>query len=183
MAGSGPGAPLVTNPAMAPRSPKCRLCREVTAIEHVAMLMWDEDLAPLPAKPATDYLMAIGMAGPPQTLGKRVQAHRKHVEAWMERGAVVAPAHSDGNVVVVPPPSGPQRWIDVNQNAINLGNDALRDLSIRLQSGALEPNEILALAKLGVNAANTRGAMEQKGKALTGIDKLLQLAAGGMNKA
>jgi hypothetical protein len=155
----------------------------VSAIEHVALLMWDEELAALPAKPVTDYLKAIGMAGPPQTLGKRVQAHRKHVDAWLERGAVLAPAHADGNIVTVPPPSGPQRWIDVNQNAIDLGNDALRDLAIRLQTGEMETSEILALAKLGVNAANTRGAMEQKGKALTGIDKLLQLAAGGMNKS
>jgi len=163
---------------MAPRSARCSICREVKAVEHVALLLWDEDLGALPPGPAIDYLKSIGMGGNREALVKRVATHRKHIDGWIDRGMTVMPVMGDGNIVRVPPPTGDTRWIDVNQNAMSLGNEALRDLAARLSSGEMETAEVIALARLGVAASQTRGALEQKGKALTGIDRLLQLAAG-----
>ncbi len=168
------------NPALAPRVQRCAVCKAVSALEHVAILLYDEDGEKLPTRPVLAYVRSIGMGGSPQKLYNQVISHRNHIDRWLERGGIVTPAHVESEVQKIPPAMGPQRWIDVQQNAIDLGNEALRDLAVRLQSGALETNEVVALAKLGVNAANTRGAMEQKGKALNGIDKLLQLAAGGL---
>lgn len=164
---------------MAPRDRTCVVCKQVSAIEHVALLLWDEEGNRLPPKAAHEYVRSIGMDGPRKTIENRVASHRKHVEAWIARGGVVRPLHDEGNVVRIPPKTGPQRWIDVQQNAMDLGNDALRELHVRLASGDMDTKDMVALAKLGVGAANTRGQMEQKGKALNGIDKLLKLAAGG----
>jgi hypothetical protein len=170
----------VSNPALAPRVRTCRICKEVGALEHVALLMYTADGGKLPPKPVTEYLRSIGMSGTPRQLSIRVGAHRKHIDRWLSYGAPLPPAAADDGVIHVPAPTGDQRWIDVNQNAMNIGNDALRDLNVRLASGEMETKEVIALAKLGVNAATNRGALEQKGRALNGIDRLLQLAAGGV---
>jgi hypothetical protein len=171
----------MTNPTMAPRARACVICKQVTAVEHVTLLMYDEDGNRLPPKPVIDYLRSIGMTGTPKTLDQRVISHRRHIDKWIARGKVI-PMEYEGAVAHIPPTIGNTRWIDAQQNAIDLGNQALRDLAARLDSGEMNTSDILALAKLGVGAANTRGAMEQKGKALNGIDRLLQLAAGGLGK-
>lgn len=170
------------NPALAPRAQRCVLCREVGAIEHVALLLYDEDLGKLPTRPAIEYLRSLGSSGSPQTLYNRIIRHRNHIDRWLERGAKVIPAAIDNGVQRIPPPTGPVRWIDAQENAIALGNDAIRDLNVRLASGELETRDVIALAKLGVGAANVRGGMEQKGKALNSIDQLLRLAAGGVGR-
>ena len=171
------------NPSLAPRAASCVVCREVAAVEHVAMLMFSEDGSHLPLKAAASYIRSIGMAGSPQTLHNRALSHRRHIDAWIGRGGAVAPMDLESGISRVPAPAGPVRWLDAQQNAIDLGNEALRDLAARLSAGALESGEVISLAKLGVSAANTRGSMEQKGKALNGIDRLLQLAAGGVDIA
>lgn len=168
------------NPALAPRSRTCRACREVAAVEHVTALLFSEDLDHLPLRGAADYLRSIGVTGTPGQINGMAKQHRAHVESWIRAGGALAPMQGDGGVVRVPPPSGPTRWLDANQAAIDLGNEALRDLASRLAGGTMETHEVIALAKLGVGAASTRGSMEQRGKALTGIDRLLQLAAGGV---
>lgn len=170
----------MSNPTFAPRVRTCPVCKEVGALEHVALLLYAEDGTHLPTKPVTEYLRSLGMAGSPQKLYNRVLSHRKHIDRWLARGGHVIPAASDDNVIRIPPPTGPQRWIDVQQKAMDLGNDALADLNARMAAGELETRELLALAKLGVGTANTRGRMEQQGRALNGIDRLLQLAAGGL---
>lgn len=169
--------------AVAPRSKSCSICKEVSAVEHVTMMLFDEAGNHLPAKPAIAYVKSIGVAGTPTQLYNRLVTHRKHVENWIRRGQVVAPMEGEGSVVRIGESTGPTRWLDAQQNAIDLGNEALRDLAARLAVGALEPKEVIALARIGVSAANTRGALEQKGKALSGIDRLLQLAAGGVARA
>lgn len=171
------------NPALAPRSRTCKLCREVSALEDVALRLYDEQGRHLRTKPVIEYLRSIGMTGTPQKLYNRVVTHRKHIDRWLTRGATVLPMNVESGVTRIPAESGPVRWIDAQQNAIDLGNEALRDLNVRLASGELETREVIALAKLGVSAANTRGAMEQRGKALNGIDQLLRLAAGGVGRA
>ncbi|MEI6357968.1 MAG: hypothetical protein WCP53_12845 [Verrucomicrobiota bacterium] len=155
----------------------------MSAVEHVTMMLYHENGNHLPTAGAIGYIRSVGMAGTPQTLYGRVIAHRKHVDVWLSRGAVSAPVDQGGDVIRVPHASGPVRWLDAQQAAMDLGNEALRDLAVRLEAGALDTRDVIALAKLGVGAANTRGAMEQKGRALTGIDRLLQLAAGGVDLA
>jgi len=173
----------MTNPTLAPRVRACAICKEVQAVEHVALLMYDEDGNRLPTKPVTEYLRSIGMTGTPNALTGRVATHRKHIDRWIERGSKVIPATHDDGITRIGPQMGSQRWIDVNQNAMDIGNDALRDLAARLDSGEMSTSDVIALARIGVGAATTRGALEQKGKALTGIDRLLQLAAGGVGKS
>lgn len=173
----------MSNPALAPRVRTCSICKEVGALEHVALLMYDEDGKRLPGGPVMDYLRSIGMAGSSQKLYSRIGSHRKHIDRWLERGAHVIPAAQEDNVVRIPASTGPVRWLDAQQNAIDLGNDALRELNVRLASGEMETKEVIALAKLGVGAANQRGNLEQKGRALSGIDRLLELAAGGLGQA
>lgn len=170
------------NAALAPRAKRCVICAEVQALEDVAARLYDEKGRHLRTRPVIEYLRSIGMGGSPQALYNRVITHRKHVDAWLLRGAPVVPMRVDEGLVRIPEPMGPTRWFDAQQNAIDLGNDALRDLNARLASGELDSKDVIALAKLGVSAANTRGAMEQKGKALNSIDQLLRLAAGGVGK-
>lgn len=167
------------NPALAPRVKACTVCREVAAVEHVTMMLYDEDGGHLPASGAIDYVRSIGMAGSNQSLYAKIATHRKHVDAWIARGSPLAPVDGESGVVRIPPPAGPTRWIDAQQVAMDLGNDALRDLRARMDAGTLDTRDMIALAKLGVTTANVRGQMEQRGKALSGIDRLLQLAAGG----
>jgi hypothetical protein len=170
------------NPALAPRVRTCSLCKEVQALEDVAIRLYDEKGRHLRTKPVAEYLRSIGMGGTPQAVYNRIVRHRKHIDAWLTKGAPVVPMQVDEGISRIPAPTGPTSWIDAQQNAIDLGNEALRDLAAQLASGAMETPDVIALAKLGVSAANTRGAMEQKGKALNSIDQLLRLAAGGMGK-
>jgi hypothetical protein len=166
------------NPALAPRTRTCRVCREVAAIEDVAFRLYDERGRHLPTRGAVEYLRSLGATGSSQALYNRVITHRKHIDRWLLRGAPVVPMQIEDGITRIPEPTGPTRWLDAQQNAIDLGNEALRDLRARLAAGDLETRDVLALAKLGVNAANTRGAMEQKGRALNQVDALLKLAAG-----
>lgn len=170
----------VGNPAMAPRARTCLICKEVQALEDVAFRLYDEKGRHLPTRPVIEYLRSIGIVGSPQKLYNRVITHRKHLDRWLLRGAVVSPLHIDEGISRIPEPAGPIRWLDAQQNAIDLGNEALRSLAARMASGELEVRDEIALAKLGVSSANVRGAMEQKGKALSSIDQLLRLAAGGV---
>ena len=170
------------NPSLAPRSRQCTVCREVAALEDIAFRLYDVEGRQLKTKPVIEYLRSIGMGGTPQALYNRVITHRKHIDRWLLRGAEVTPGLIDAGVTKIVGPTGPVRWIDAQQNAIDLGSEALRDLAARLESGELEAREVIALAKLGVSAANTRGTMEQRGKALNGIDQLIRLAAGGVNR-
>lgn len=172
----------VGNAALAPRAKTCLICKEVEALEDVAFRLYDEEGRHLRTKPVAEYLRSIGMSGTPQSLYNRIMTHRKHIDRWLLKGAVVVPLRIMGGLTRISEPTGPVRWMDAQQNGIDLGNEALRSLRARMDAGELEPRDEIALARLGVSAANTRGAMEQKGKALNSIDQLLRLAAGGMGK-
>lgn len=165
------------NPALAPRHARCRLCNEVSALEDVAFRLYDEKGRHLPTKPLHAYLRSIGIAAAtPQSLYNRIKRHRDHIDAWLERGARVVPARLDDHTQRIPAVSGPVRWLDAQQNAIDLGDSAVDILKSRLD--LMDDKNLIAVAKLGATAATARGNLEAKGKALSQVDKLLQLAAG-----
>jgi hypothetical protein len=64
----------------------------------------------------------------------------------------------------------------VNQNAVNIGNEALGVIQSHL--GDMEDKELVAVAKLGVVAAQKVGDWEAKGRKLAQIDSLIRLASG-----
>lgn len=166
------------NPALSPRSTACLICKEVADLADVALRLWDEDGERLSLGPqrVAKYLAAIGVPGSPRALQARAVRHRDHCERYMggERKLVAA----DDLVVKIAQPMGPARWLDVQQDAMNLGRDALAALAERLRTGGMEDKDIVALAKLGAATAGKRADLEAKGRKLNQMDELLQLAAG-----
>jgi hypothetical protein len=165
------------NPALAPRSTTCRVCKDVADLADVALRLWDEDggrLA-LGTQRVAKYLASIGVAGSKRALEARAETHRDHAERYMagERTNVRA-----GDVIVPPSPHGPARWLDVQQDAMDVGRDALAKALQRLNEGGMEDKDVIALAKLGVGAAGKRADLEAKGRKLSQMDELLELAAG-----
>lgn len=167
-----------SNPALAPRMRRCVVCKEVAALEDVAYRLFDETGQHIGngTRHAAEYLRSVGMGGSPQTIRNRLVRHRDHIDSWLGRGGAVVPAHVEAGVQRIPEPAGPTRWLDAQQNAINLGNEALRLLAGRLDR--MEDRDVIAVAKLGTVAAGQRGALEAKGKALSQVDQLLRLIAG-----
>ena len=104
------------------------------------------------------------------TMNRRLSGHADHVEVAMQGGPALP-----GTLTRVEPP-GPAYWLDVNQNAVNVGNSALGAISARL--GDMEDKELVAVAKLGVVAAQKVGDWEAKGRKLAQIDSLIRLASG-----
>jgi hypothetical protein len=96
--------------------------------------------------------------------------HAKHVETAMA-GGPAAP----GSLTRIAP-AGPAHWLDVNQNAVEVGNEALGRLHARLD--LMEDKELVAVAKLGVQSAQKVGDWEAKGRKLAQVDELIKLASG-----
>jgi len=76
----------------------------------------------------------------------------------------------------IEPEGGPARWLDVNQQAMDVGTDALRALHARLPE--MGDRELVAVARLGVAAAQKHGDWEAKGRSLAQVDAIIRLAAG-----
>lgn len=164
------------NPALSPRSTACRICKDVADLADVALRLWDEDgeRLGLGTQRVAQYLKSIGIAGSKRALEARAETHRDHCERYVngERRNVAA----EGEVVI--PKLGPARWLDVQQDAMDVGREALSKALERLSAGEMEDKDVIALAKLGVGAAGTRANLEAKGRKLNQMDELLQLAAG-----
>ena len=162
------------NPVMVPRSGSCVLCKEVSTSEDVDVRLWDADGMPVAnPRPARDYLVER-MGWSAQKAGLAIGRHIDHVERFLDAPTPSAPINAVERVA----PLETAHWLDVNQNAMNLGNAAMRDLAVRLEAGDLDPKITTQLAKLGVTAAASRGNLESRGKGLAGIDKLIRLAGG-----
>lgn len=167
----------VPNPALAPRLPGCRVCSAVHALEDVAWRIWREDGSFIGYTDAAAYLRSIGMTGSDEAIRKRIARHRAHVEAWLAEGA--PNAYTPGVEAVrriATAERGPVRWLDVAQTGAELGMESLRLLSMRL--GTMDDRDLIAVAKLGLGAANKIGDMEARGRALYQVDGILRLAAG-----
>jgi hypothetical protein len=162
---------------MAVRSDRCRICLSVTYIEDVNARMFDADLEQVrDIRPALDYARSCGMAGTDRSIRRHLRGHAAHVAAFMA-GVPVAPAA--GRIQRVSVGDGPREWLQVNQQAMDVGFEALRGLNGRLAAGQLEPREEIELAKLGLAAAHKRGDHLTRGKVLRdAAEDLLRLASG-----
>lgn len=165
------------NPVLAPRRPTCRCCSLVASPEDVTMRLFDPELNHLPIKGAVDYLRTVGLEGTRRQLEAIAMTHRRHVDKFLARGGSVAPAQITEGLTRIPPPSGPASWVDVNQNGMSVGLTALGQIADRLQSGAMEDRDVIAVAKLGQTAAAKRADLELKG-ALKRAESIARLASG-----
>lgn len=170
---------MTANPALAPRSRRCRACELVATIEDLAYRLFDPDMNPLPLAAAVEYLQTVGLTGTGRQLQAIALRHRRHIEQWVERGAAIAPAQIiDGNGVTrLPAAAGNTRWVDVNQQGMDVGSTALGQIAERLTAGAMEDKDVIAVAKLGQTAAAKRADLELKG-ALKRAESIARLASG-----
>ena len=162
---------------MATRSDRCKVCASVTYVEDVNARLFDADLEQVhDLAPAMDYARSVGMAGTNRALRGQLRAHAAHVQAFMA-GAPVAPGA--GRVTRVTVGDTPREWLQVNQQAMDIGFEALRGLYSRMTAGELDPREEIEVAKMGLAAAHKRGDHLTRGKVLRdAAEDLLRLASG-----
>lgn len=160
------------NGVLVPRSAACWVCRTVAVVEDVTVRLFAADGSRrADYRDAKEYVKAIGYGKiPDKSLSRYLSQHAKHVEAAMA-GGPAAP----GELTKIAP-AGPSHWLDVNQNAVDIGNEALGVLHSRLD--IMEDRELVAVAKLGVSAAQKVGDWEAKGRKLAQVDELIKLASG-----
>ncbi len=164
----------MTNAALVPRSDRCWVCRNVAVVEDVTVRLFDSETgARLNSTAAVEYLRAIGYTKlRDRTLREHLGRHVRHVEAAMQVSTPAAPS----NLTRLAPEGGPARWLDVNQQAMDVGMDALRSLHARLPD--MGDRELVAVARMGVGAAQKHGDWEAKGRKLAQVDAIIRLAAG-----
>lgn len=163
------------NGALVPRKAGCFICERVANPEDVTTRLFSPDGIRLQGRGAYDaavsYLRGMGPTASKSIRVNRLKVHGEHVELSMRGGQPALP----GSLMPVQPP-GPAYWLDVNQNAINVGNDALGEISRRMPE--MEDKELVAVAKIGVTAAQKVGDWEAKGRKLAQIGDLIRLASG-----
>jgi hypothetical protein len=164
------------NGALVPRKSGCWICERVANPEDVTVRLFGPDGIRLQGRgaytAAANYVKGMGYAIPHDQMIRRLKIHGEHVELSMDNQVVPA---LPGSLIPVQPP-GPAYWLDVNQNAVNVGNDALTMISSRMPE--MEDKELVAVAKIGVTAAQKVGDWEAKGRKLAQIGDLIRLASG-----
>jgi hypothetical protein len=160
------------NGALVPRLASCWVCRVVAVVEDVTVRLFQPDgTRKRDYTDAAAYVRSIGYGSiAKSTLTRYLSEHAKHVETAMS-GGPAAP----GTLTRIEP-TGPAHWLDVNQNAIDTGNAAIGRIAARLD--VMEDKELVAVAKLGVTAAQKVGDWEAKGRKLAQVDELIKLASG-----
>lgn len=166
---------MAMNGSLVPRRVGCWICERVASPEDVTVRLYSPDGIRLTGRgayaAAAGYVKGMGYSIPHDQMIRRLKAHGEHVEVSMQGGQPAAP----GALIPVVPP-GPAYWLDVNQNAVNVGNDALTMISGRMAE--MEDKELVAVAKIGVTAAQKVGDWEAKGRKLAQIGDLIRLASG-----
>jgi hypothetical protein len=163
------------NGALVPRKAGCWVCEKVAAPEDVTVRLFSEDGTRRAGRgaytAAATYVRDIwtGQVSA-DTLNRRLANHADHVELAM-RGAPALPS-----ALTRIEPAGPAYWLDANQNAVNVGNEALGMIHERM--GDMEDKELVAVAKLGVVAAQKVGDWEARGRKLAQVGSLIRLASG-----
>jgi len=162
------------NGALVPRKAGCWVCENIQNPEDVTVRLYHEDGFRRRGRgahaDARSYIRGMGLSIPSMTLDRRLKNHADHVEAAMAGGPALP-----GSLTRIEP-AGPAHWLDVNQNAVNIGNEALGVIQSHL--GDMEDKELVAVAKLGVTAAQKVGDWEAKGRKLAQVDSLIRLASG-----
>jgi len=162
------------NGALVPRKAGCWICENVASPEDVTVRLFSEDGARRAGRGALQagrkYIRGMGIPITSEALDRRLKHHADHVEVGLQGG----PAMPGALTRVVPP--GPVYWLDANQAAVNVGAEALGMIHERMPE--MEDKELVAVAKLGVVAAQKVGDWEAKGRKLAQIDSLIRLASG-----
>lgn len=156
------------------RHPTCWVCRHVSKVEHVTVLLLDEAGQPLPTRPAMEYLASIGHSASRGTWSGRLRSHRAHVLRDLAKGGVVYSPVAVHKIAPVAPQGGPPTWVRTPDRAMALGMDALEQLGTRLEE--MGDADLVSVARLGLTAAGMRGAWEAKGRQLGQLDALIDLA-------
>lgn len=164
----------LVNGALVPRLSSCWICEKVATPEDVTVRLFSEDGVRRQGRgayaAASAYVRGMGYSMSNDALQRRLARHGEHVELAMNGG----PAAPGALVPLAPP--GPAYWLDVNQNAVNVGNDALGEIARRMPE--MEDRELVAVAKIGVTAAQKVGDWEAKGRKMAQIGDLIRLASG-----
>lgn len=160
------------SPALVRRKRNCTICRSVAAIEHVNVLIVATD-----GTRRRDYRRAVGeyLRGMGVSVGvKAIEGHARHVMddiANPPRRALL------DRMVPVAPDGVPASWLDVNEQGLGVGMEALRDLRARLPD--LDDKDLIAVAKMGLSAAGKRADIEARGRAMGAtLNALAALASG-----
>jgi len=165
---------MAMNGALVPRKAGCWICEHIGSPEDVTVRMFTADGVRKSGRGAYTagraYIRGMGLTVSTANLDRRLRNHADHVEASLLGGTALP-----SELIRVEPP-GPSYWLDVNQNAVNVGNEALGVLASHL--GDMEDKELVAVAKLGVTAAQKVGDWEAKGRKLAQVDSLIRLASG-----
>lgn len=166
-------------PTQAPRRKGCHICELVASPETVTMYLIDENLVRLPLAGAIDYQREVGLTANERQLKANAIGHRRHVEKWMTeaRGAIAPadPSNGGSGVIRIPAPTGPSNWLDATQQGMDVGVRALALIDQKLP--LMENAELIAVAKIGQNAATTRATLEMKG-AVKRMEAITALASG-----
>jgi hypothetical protein len=160
-------------PTMAPRSTSCWVCKHVSAVEDVTVRLFGEDMTALPPSEAIRYLRSIGLTGSQRAFRWRVATHARHVGAFVRAPHDLAPIATK---IVTVPEGGPTTWIDLQQQHMNVGMDALGLIAARMPD--MEDKDLIGVAKLGLVASSKRADLEAKGRQLNQVDALLKIASG-----
>ena len=163
----------MVTPVLVPRNAHCWVCRSVAVVEDVTVRLFDEEGRRCPNRAAISYLRSIGFTRQSDnTLSHYLSTHVAHVRSAIQRST---PAPPD-SLTRLAPEGGPARWLDVNQQAMDVGMDALRGLRARLTD--MGDRELVSVARMGVVASHKQGDWEAKGRQIAQVDALIRLAAG-----
>jgi hypothetical protein len=167
----------VVVPTVAVRSDKCRVCSSIAYVEDVNARLFDSQMQQVgDLRDAIAYAKSCGMAGTDRMIRRELRNHAAHVYLYIH-GAPTAPGANRVQRVTVN--DTPSEWLQVNQQAMNVGMDALRSLASRLGDGSLDTRDEIEIAKLGLAAAHKRGDHLTRGKLLRDqAEDLLRLASG-----
>lgn len=163
------------NGVLVPRKAGCWICERVATPEDVTVRLFSDDGTRRAGRGAYTAARTYVRGLYPgqvtnETLNRRLIHHADHVELAMRGGPALPSALTRVE------PAGPAYWLDANQNAVNVGNEALGMIHERMPD--MEDKELVAVAKLGVVAAQKVGDWEAKGRKLAQIDSLIRLASG-----
>lgn len=149
----------------------------MATIEDLAYRLFDPEMTPLPLAGAVEYLQTVGLTGTARQLQAIALRHRRHIEKWAERGASIAPAQIAEGVSRIPAVAGNTRWVDGNQQGMDLGTAAGNIIAERLRAGSMEDKDVISVLKVGQNAVAVRASLEMKG-ALKRAEAIARLASG-----
>jgi hypothetical protein len=159
------------DPAYAPRNSRCGVCKRVADPSEVTAIQFDLEA---PRGAAIDYLRSVGIGSGESALRSMLGTHKRHVQAFMERGAVMAPGEVMDGLSKIPD-LRPTTWIELQQAGMDLGASAHDILKTRI--ALMSDEDLIAVARLGQTAAASRAVLQMKG-ALKNAEDIARLAAG-----